>query len=92
MPGFFSCKIVDMPTQVSFNVADAKYQAVIDAFCTSQGYSALLPDGTPNPETQIQFVKKTLKRILTQPYVDAQVSAALSGVQQAATAAAQGEV
>lgn len=81
-----------MPTAVSFNVPDGKYDAIIDAWCAQEGYQAFIVDGEsqtiPNPETKIQFTKRCLKRILTSAYVRQTAEAA----RIAAEATAAGEV
>ena len=47
--------------QITINVADEHIARVRQAFCAYHGYQDKLPDGTDNPETRIQFMKRKIK-------------------------------
>lgn len=42
---------------ISITVPDAMLPRVVTALTAAGGYSATLPDGTPNPQTPAQFAK-----------------------------------
>lgn len=43
--------------QIAITIPDAQVARVQDAFAGAYGYSATLPDGSPNPQTRAQFAK-----------------------------------
>jgi len=76
---------------ITFNLPDDKVDAVVDAFCAQEGYQAMIWENDvqiPNPETKIQFTRRTLKQIMKAAYVNRQASLAKA----AAAAAAEGEL
>ena len=46
---------------VSFTIPDAVMPRVTDAFVAVYGYSSTLPNGDPNPETQVQFARRMVR-------------------------------
>lgn len=77
--------------QFSFQLPDAKENAIIDAWCNQEGYQISVSDGNggmiDNPETKVQFAKRTVKNKMKDAYVRYQAEARL-----AAAAIADGEV
>lgn len=45
---------------ITLTIPNAVTQRVLDGFCKNQGYAATLENGTPNPETQQQFMKRKI--------------------------------
>lgn len=78
--------------QFSFQLPDAKETAIIDAWCYQEGYQTTVSDGAggmiANPETKVQFAKRTVKNKMKEAYVRYQAEQA----RIAATAIADGEV
>lgn len=79
-------------TNFTFNLPDLKHDAIVDAWCFIEGYQSMILDGlggmTPNPETKLQFAKRTVKRKMQDAYV--RYNAELARL--AAAAQAEGEV
>lgn len=81
-------------TTFSFNLNDLKHDAIVDAWCATEGYQAMINDGTgtgnliANPESKLQFAKRTVKRKMQDAYVRHQADLA----RIAAAATAEGEV
>lgn len=44
---------------ISLTIPDNQIQRIMTAVCGNNGYSATLPNGDPNPQTQAQFTKAT---------------------------------
>ena len=78
--------------QFSFQLPDAKEDAIIDAWCNQEGYQISVSDGNggmiANPETKVQFAKRTVKNKMKNAYVRYQAEQA----RLAAAAIADGEV
>ena len=77
--------------QISFNIPDAKVTELLDAFCTWHGWTdTVTVNGSTvaNPESQIQFVRRTLREIYVGPFKQLRAKAAA----EAAAIAAQNEV
>lgn len=83
-----------MPIQFNFNLPDNKHDAIVDAWCAQEGYQPMIDNGQgigvliQNPETPLQFAKRTVKRKMQDAYV--RRTAELARI--AAAAAAEGEV
>jgi DNA polymerase III epsilon subunit-like protein len=81
-------------TTFSFNLNDNKHDAIVDAWCAVEGYQAMIDNGQgigvmiANPETKLQFAKRTVKRKMQDAYV--RYNADMARI--AAAAAAEGEV
>lgn len=45
---------------LSISIPDAMLPRVTEAFKAAYNYQATLPDGTPNPETDTQFVRRQI--------------------------------
>lgn len=81
-------------TQFSFNLNDEKHDAIVDAWCAVEGYQAMIDDGTgtntliANPETKLQFAKRTVKQKMRETYV----RHAAEQARLAAISTAEGEV
>lgn len=76
---------------ITFSFPDNKIDAVVDAFCAQEGYQDMVWDNNvlvPNPETKIQFTRRTLKGIMKSAYVNQQAELARS----VAKSIAEGEV
>jgi hypothetical protein len=76
---------------ITFNLPDDKVDAVVDAFCAQSGYQAMIWGNdvqVPNPETKMQFTRRTLKQIMKTAYVTYQAELAKA----AAVAAANNEL
>lgn len=72
---------------ITFTLPDDKVDAVVDAFCAQSGYQAMIWENdvqVPNPETKIQFTRRTLKQLMKTAYVNHQ--AELAKAAAAATA------
>lgn len=74
-----------MPT-VTITIPTAIANRVIDGFCTRYNYTPILEDGTPNPETQAQFVKRKIIEYIKQAVREAEIQTATN---TAATSAAE---
>lgn len=81
-------------TTFSFNLNDNEHDAIVDAWCAVEGYQAMIDDGTgtghqiANPETKLQFAKRTVKRKMQDTYVRYAAEVA----RLAAAANAEGEI
>ena len=70
---------------ITLTIPAGTTQRVLDGFAKSQGYASLLPDGSTNPETKTQFIKRKLKEYVMKAVRDAEMEDAIN---IAATAAA----
>ena len=81
-------------TTFSFNLNDLKHDDIVNAWCVCEGYKEMIDDGTgtntliPNPESKLQFSKRTVKRKMQDAYVRHQAELA----RLAAIITAEGEV
>ncbi len=59
--------------QFSFQLPDAKEAAIIDAWYVQEGYQNAVPDENgvmvANPETKVQFAKRTVKQKMKDAYI-----------------------
>jgi hypothetical protein len=59
-----------MPALLSLNVPDAATATrIVTALCAVNGYQTVLPDGSPNPQTQTQFAKQQVVNYLRQTVI-----------------------
>lgn len=65
---------------ISITIPDASLQRVVDGMCAWHGYSATLPDGTPNSQTKGQFVKARIAAFVKESVKNAETAAATVGV------------
>ena len=49
---------------MTVTIPDAQVPRVTTAVCASGGYQATLPDGSPNPVTQVEFVRQQITGFL----------------------------
>jgi predicted SAM-dependent methyltransferase len=64
---------------ITFVIPDNMVDAVVDAFCAQEGYQDMVWENdvlVSNPETKIQFTRRTLKGIMKTAYVNQQSLAA----------------
>ena len=74
--------------QVTLTIPDEIAPRVLDAVCSRHGYQATLPNGDPNPQTQINFAKQVIYDFLKRTVRVYEISLA----EQAASAAASNAV
>lgn len=53
---------------LSFDTGSVTLNELNDGLAIEWGYSATLPDGTPNPQTKAQFNKAQIRRIIKEAY------------------------
>ena len=58
-------KTIYVMTQFSFDLPESKYDEIIDAWCSQEGYSLL----EQNQETKLEFAQRTLKEKLLDAYI-----------------------
>lgn len=49
------------------NIPDEKFDFMITAICDTYGYQEVFPDGTPNPQTPVQFARQQIIKLVLQP-------------------------
>lgn len=76
----------------SITVPDDKQAEIVDTLAKAHGWTATLPDGTPNPETRAQAARRGVVQYLKSTYreykafLDTQVTKAATDAATAAVA------
>lgn len=71
---------------ITITIPDSIAQRTLNGFCTHYGYQATLENGTPNPQTKLQFSKAKLIEIIREAVRATEIQVASN--QAAATASA----
>lgn len=69
---------------LSITIPNAVATRVQDSFCAAHGYQATLPDGSANPETKQQFLKRKVVEFIRDSVKAAEATAAAETARQAA--------
>jgi len=72
---------------LSINIPDAIDAELVKEFCLANGYSTKLEDGTDNPDTPKQFMKKKVIEFIKEPLRGVRIGKEMAKVRaQAGTA------
>jgi hypothetical protein len=74
---------------ISFNFPDDKIDAIIDAWCIANSYPETIWENdvlVPNPETKLQFTRRSLKQMMKNAYVSEKAKVAMLAASEAADA------
>jgi hypothetical protein len=78
--------------QITISIPDAVLPRVLDAMASAYGYSATLPDGSPNPQSKAQFARQQLANFVKQTVAEQEVRAAVAAASQSAASKAAADI
>jgi len=77
---------------LSINIPDAIDTELVKEFCATHGYMAKLEDGSDNPDTPKQFMKKKVIEYLKEPLRAIRIGRAMAQVRAAASTTVDSEI
>lgn len=73
-------------TNFTLKVPSAAVERIATAFCASYGYQATLEDGTPNPQTPLQFTQRRLMAYIKEVVISYEANDAAETARETAAA------